>query len=357
MKVVDLADEFGLTTSEAIDACLWAGVAADSSATELTPDDTERVRNLISGWIDAGFAPWRGEGDIPPGAGPTNGGGAAAAVAAPARPAAARVGQAPASGDDARGDDEPTPREPPPVRPPGPVMPAASGQPTGWLPGGPDARPKTAALAFVALALAVLSLIIPFVPAVAAIILAVVAKDRIRDSRGWLKGESVAALAQVIAGIGIGLWIVLLAGNWYLANERDKTTSTDAQVDIATIAYEDAQVGDCVRLPKLGDISQWRRVSCDELHQAQIVGSTNAGNPANQAYPGRQPIEATATAACRRQLDNFVNGPPGSTSTLEVGFAYPSAASWKGGDRQIWCLAFPKDGTLVNESFKNNPPG
>jgi hypothetical protein len=380
VKVVDLADEFGLTTSEAIDACLWAGVPAATASTDLSADDAERVRGLIASWIDAGFAPWRATDVKEKGKGRrTSRAQAAASERKAGESAGAATGTLPATR--APGAVEPPPKatekgrskapatrdatpagaaiaEPsddgdgaPPARVGGPL--AAAGP--GWLPGGPDAKARLTPLAIVALALAITSLVIPFITAVLAIVIASAAKHRIDDSRGWLKGTKLATIAQVIAGIGIGLWLVLAVWTVILQvrSEEDPNQAPDNQVDVETVLYSQVKIGDCVRLPKLGDITEWKVVGCDTQHEGQVFATLTAGNPAAQAYPGAAPIQGTATADCRVKLAEFTGG---DTSNLEVGFGFPSRLTWtRDGDRTIWCVAFRRDGAKLVGTLKNNP--
>jgi hypothetical protein len=540
VRVVDLADEFGLTTAETIDACLWAGVAADGASAELTMDEVARVRELMGGWNEAGFAPWRGAApdgarpspsgaptpgprragpvavpdlptdepgsagagaddaaeagrpggaddvdddfaqradrlrrrepigdgptavapgrasrpapDLEPGAsqpdrpattfpepGSTGGGnGRGAAAGLPSRavaraangsPAAPQAQPAPPVADRAVApappasptptptpSPSPTPvgaavaagtatatataatatattatatatatEEPPSLRvggaddapdddfgPNGPdaevvgssesvptfnaAYPPVQGGPTGWLPGGPKAKPHLAPLAIIALALAIASLAIPFVPAVIAIVLASVTKDRIDRSRGWLTGKPLATAAQVVAGIGVGLWLVLIVGSIAIQDHNSTPQVADLQVDQGLIAYSDAQAGDCVRLPAIGTVDEWHRVSCTDPHQAEVVGTLVAGNPKSQNYPGAAPIEATAKDGCLQQLANYAGSSAADTKRLEVGYAYPSANTWKNDtDRTIYCLAFRHDGVLLSGTIKLSP--
>lgn len=388
MKVVDLADEFGLTTSEAIDACLWAGVPADSSATELTSDDAKRVRDQISGWIDAGFVPWR-SGDQHPGAGRTSahasseaagpngpgtsvrGGDGSTTTLDPPASRDRSDGTAPPSGAGAPvvGTADPADELPAPIRksaaeagdfasgpsaPIGPRLPPSRGGPTGWLPGGPDANPRVAPLAVVALALAIASLVVPFVTAVLAIVLASMAKDRIARSRGWSKGTNIATAAQVVAGVGIGLWMVLLVGQLlYLQDKTRNQDYSDIQVDLATVGYGEVKIGDCVRLPKTGDISDWTLVSCDASHRAEVFAQLPIANAAGLSYPGDAPIQSAAKADCRAKLSQYMQDPLEEQS-IETGFAYPSPRTWREeSDRTIWCVAFRKDGTMLGKSIKS----
>ncbi|MBI2706380.1 MAG: septum formation family protein [Actinobacteria bacterium] len=382
MKVVDLADEFGLTTSEAIDACLWAGVPADSSATDLTDDDAQEVRRLIASWIDAGFVPWRSQGEPHPGAkagepstapatgtaGGRNVGsgrddGATKTLEPPSPrtpggseppPDPAGEGPSPPAAPDA--DTPPRESSLPTIQPSsrGPLLPAARGGPTGWLPGGPDAQPRLAPLAIIALALAITSLVVPFVTAVLAIVLGSIAKDRIANSRGWQRGEKIATAAQVVAGVGMGLWLVLAVGELLvIKNQNTVAEVPDVQVDVATVDYDEAGAGLCVRLPRAGDIASWKTVACDQPHEAEVFATLSVSNAFSTRYPGDGPMQATAKADCRAKLAAYL-AVPRDANDLEVGYAYPSAQTWNANnDRTIWCVLFRQDGTLLSDTLKN----
>ena len=372
MKVVDLADKFGLTSSEAIDACLWAGVPADSSATELSTEDARRVRDLISGWIDEGFAPWRSQEEghatkkgsartkavtsVPPGSAGKQAASvdSSTAILEPSNGKGAPGAQGRGMAEGADGDrTAAAATEPGPAEDRGPVLPPVRGGPTGWLPGGPEAQSRQAPLAIVALALAIVSIVIPFVTAVLAIVLAAVAKDRIERSRGWKKGERLATAAQVVAGVGIGLWLVLLVGELViLQRNSNREAPVDIQVDTESVPYDQISIGDCVRLPRLGALTQWTKVRCDDAHQAEVFARLDAGNALGSRYPGDGPIGDTAKADCRRKLTNYVQD-PSQEAGIEIGYAYPSASTWTNeADRTIWCVAFERNGTLVSASYE-----
>ena len=94
------------------------------------------------------------------------------------------------------------------------------GDPTGWgAPAGPHspfppagwAKPQTSTSAAVALILGVLSLLIPVVPAVVAIVLARNADEEIAASGGRVTGTGLANAARAFARAGLVLWGVTAA--------------------------------------------------------------------------------------------------------------------------------------------------
>ena len=103
---------------------------------------------------------------------------------------------------------------------------------------------------------------------------------------------------------------------------------------------------------RIGEVNQWHQVECADPHQAEMFAILVAGNAKAQTYPGDLPIEATAKEGCRQKLAQYA-GTTGDATRLEVGYAYPSAVTWKNEtDRTIYCVAFRSDGALLQGSIK-----
>lgn len=86
--------------------------------------------------------------------------------------------------------------------------------PPGYQPGYPPygypAR-QTESTAVVALVLGIASFVVcPVVPAIAAIVVAGNARQKIAASGGWLEGEGMAKAGQILGWINIGLWTVMI---------------------------------------------------------------------------------------------------------------------------------------------------
>ena len=98
--------------------------------------------------------------------------------------------------------------------------PPLPGDPTAWgAPAGPHspfppagwASPQTSTSAAVALVLGALSLLLPVLPAVVALILARNADEEIAASGGRVTGTGLAHAGRVLAKAGLVLWAVVLA--------------------------------------------------------------------------------------------------------------------------------------------------
>ena len=195
MQVLELADEFHLTTADAVEICVAAGVAdADRHHRARPTPQTDR---------------WRAAGHRPPGV---------ARAQRAGRPSAR--GRRSDRSRRPRGSRRPTARRAGP--PTAPTMNPTDAPPlgAGWGTGRRRRRRRISPYAPAALALAVVSLIFPFVPGFGALALAWYAKGRIERSRGRLTGERIATAAQVVAGIGIALWVLLSPSRIYQRRPR-----------------------------------------------------------------------------------------------------------------------------------------
>lgn len=370
MRLVELADEFHLTTAEAVDLCLAAGIAATSSEDELTADEVARWRRLAEdqrAWQNAAReeAARTQEREM---------------AEASARLASARTSFGPippAPWEQERSHDDP------PVA----GAPAASATPAelgeGWAPssvgvGGPQVSLYAAA----ALALAVVSLIFPFVPALLAVPLAWYAKTQIAKSRGALTGERFASAAIVVSLIGMVLWVGIFAVALYNDNQNREArlTSPDVQVNLERLEWNDLHAGppqppvakpgevtpttrvedkdrwrvQCIRIPH-ADLPQdgWQRVSCDAPHEAELFyvelilrGDAN--------YPGMGQIVPGAKTTCARRFEEYV-GRPFASSDLKMAVIFPSLRNWtEENDRSIACVAYQDQYALLNGTLQGS---
>lgn len=326
MQVLELADEFNLTTSDAVEICVAAGVADATATTELTRAQTDRWRQLATARQERLE---RGE-RVPAGARSSFG---------PLPPA----------------PWEPTTDASAPSTPAAPTM-HPTDEPTlgpGW--GTDGASSSVSPYAPAALALAVVSLIFPFVPGFGALALAWYAKTRIERSQGRLTGERIATAAQVVAIIGIALWVLLLAFTVYLDARDDAAARDDGQVEVGTLSWEAIAPGDCVRVPR-ADLSvvDWTELDCSEPHEAEVfateeVAPTTAGDA--EPYPGRESLIPGATRACEERFEAYV-GVPYEASSLQLAVFFPTGSNWEiADDRTIGCIVFAEDHALIDGSL------
>jgi len=92
-----------------------------------------------------------------------------------------------------------------------PLPPGAGGPLWPGPPPHPAGAPPTEGLAVAALVLAVVSLLVPVLPAIVALVLAAVAAQRIRHAPGGAVGRGLVTGAVALSTIGLLVWVGLAA--------------------------------------------------------------------------------------------------------------------------------------------------
>lgn len=322
MQVLELADEFNLTSVEAAEICVAAGVVDATALTDLTDDQAERWRTLATArreWLE------RDDRTSVTGGSPSTFG--------PLPPAPWEPGSgAPSAAADG----------PPWARPRPPALgadPTATGRPPALSPYAPGA-----------LALAVVSIVFPFIPGFGALALAWYAKDRIERSDGQLTGSKLATAAQVVAALSIAGWTALLALT-VVQDIRSTAEPDDGQVEIGQVAWDEIGPGQCVRLPRADlAVADWTGLDCSEPHEAEVYATEVVAPTTNpdEPYPGRASLIPGATRLCEERFADYV-GIPYAESELRIAVYFPSGSNWTANDdRTLGCIVFREDYALID---------
>lgn len=352
MRVVDLADRYHLTTVEALDLCLAAGITAEGSDTELDDEEAQR-------WIDLAEQQreWRQRNEQEHSQ-------RVAAGAAAAGAAAAASEGTPSLGIDGSGDFGPIP--PPPweaagagesaMPAPAPLVRSGGNDLAGWGAAAPaQGQPQISPLAPAALAFGALSLIFPFVAGLIGFALGHVAKNRIRASRGQLTGERMATAGQVLSVIGIVVWSGLLAFAVYAdyQHTQERGRFADLQVDEGIIQWDELAPRQCLRIPRAEiSVQDWQRVSCASPHEAEVFSVQNVNRANGTSYPGRGSFVPLAKEVCEPAFETYV-GVPYAQSSLRLGAAFPTVSNWiNENDRHIACIVFQENWDYINGSLE-----
>jgi hypothetical protein len=96
------------------------------------------------------------------------------------------------------------------------------------------------------------------------------------------------------------------------------------------------QVGDCLRsIPgDVADVEEVNLVPCASTHKAEVFADIDL---TYSSYPGGSVIAERSEALCKKAFEPFV-GLTYNESTLDLFFLYPTARSWRAGDRTVTCL-------------------
>ena len=123
-------------------------------------------------------------------------------------------------------------------------------------------------------------------------------------------------------------------------NNRPTETRTD-QVDLS--------VGQCFQDWEDGDYDV-ETVACNQTHDFEVIHTFTV---TDKTRPSDTELGDTAEAECTAAFQRYVGTPLGSSS-LSLGWLYPSVGSWSNGDRTIACYVGVDDGATLDQSVKNS---
>ncbi len=176
-----------------------------------------------------------------------------------------------------------------------------------------------------------------FVPAVAAIILAVIAATRLRRAGAGRKGQGLAISGAVLGSLsiigGVALWVAVAHTGVFSGN---------------LVSYTNLQAGDCIDMPH-GIVRLYHRYPCDQPHDREVTGEVLDPSPDGSLYPGTQALTTEGATQCRSVSDTYVGGAVDRTRYLGT-FLYPRQLSWNNGERRIICLIGNRDGSKLASS-------
>ena len=238
-------------------------------------------------------------------------------------------------------DDQPTPYDQPTQ--PGGAAPYAAG-PDGSGPAyaAPQA-PGTDGFAITSLVTGLIGL------ALIPLIFGIVALRRIKRTGAGGKGLAIAGI--VLGALETIGWTLLVVFTVVLANsDTVQNAVADAVEQLPDSAFH-LTVGECFEPPAdLSDVHSVQSTDCAEPHTAEVIGvqeSTEA------EYPGEESMHAAAQEFCQTAFADYV-GVDFDSSELDMGYLYPTQASWGIGDRQIACWTQTMDGKPLEGSVKGS---
>ncbi len=115
------------------------------------------------------------------------------------------------------------------------------------------------------------------------------------------------------------------------------------------------EVGEGQCFDGLGDISETdfviavMVVDCAEPHESEMYA--RFAHPDAPSYPGEEAVTILADGGCVDRFEPYV-GVSYVRSLLEVTYLYPTAASWREGDRGIQCVLQAGDGEPLTGSMR-----
>jgi hypothetical protein len=197
------------------------------------------------------------------------------------------------------------------------------------------------AIASLVVGLASVVLFFLFLPALAALILAVVAGRRIKRSAGAKTGRALAGI-----GAGLGVLSILLGVVVVAALARSHLFEGHFTT------YAGLRTGDCFDEPS-GIIRLYRRLPCTHAHDRQVVGAVVDPAAADANYPETTALIAEGNGRCPSITSTFASGPV--NPSYSSSFLYPGQPRWDNGERRIICVVKRADGSKLTGSIQPSP--
>lgn len=145
--------------------------------------------------------------------------------------------------------------------------------------------------------------------------------------------------ALTIGAAGVALTGCSLLGDLSNGNGNDNGPSDSAEgttTDVFTI-----KVGDCLNDgAATGEVSEVKVIDCASEHDSEAYKSITM---TDGDFPGETAVDDQAVSECTSAFTSFI-GMDYETSTLDFSYYYPTADSWKQGDREILCLVVDPNG-------------
>ena len=164
-----------------------------------------------------------------------------------------------------------------------------------------------------------------------------------------LRGPSRASRIAV-ALLTLGAVAVTLAGCSVLPpgpaarNASDAPSQANPSANVFSIT-----VGECLDdATASGTVTTAPIIPCSHPHNSEAYKSIEM---ADGSFPGDAAVQSAANEGCATAFPGFV-GIPYDDSKLSISYYFPTAESWKNGDRQIMCTVYDAGrrttGTLKN---------
>jgi hypothetical protein len=109
------------------------------------------------------------------------------------------------------------------------------------------------------------------------------------------------------------------------------------------------RVGDCLDdggfADGTGTVTSVPIVKCRGSHDSEVIASVTLKG-ADSDFPGSDAVEKSADQKCKAPFEKFT-GSTLSTTRLDYTYYFPSAVSWKQGDRQVLCVVYDPHGPVT----------
>lgn len=241
---------------------------------------------------------------------------------------------------------------PPPSEPPkwgaGVESPPGTYQPPSY-PQPPSRGPSRSSVALSALIVGLISLVVPVLGGVVAVILAIIGLVQISRSNGAQTGNGLAVAGLILGLLTTGGYMALFTSDSFQEGLEEGLQEglddglTGQQGDTLGI-----EPGQCLDV-EVADTSDFQMdesdvVSCDEPHGAEFAGRVTLPNPTGDPYPGEDEVFLAGLDLCLDTFVDYVGVELGERPELDILVVYPQEINWRAtNDRNVECLIVNAD--------------
>ncbi|QSB16801.1 DUF4190 domain-containing protein [Natronosporangium hydrolyticum] len=169
------------------------------------------------------------------------------------------------------------------------------------------------------------------------VVFGIIALVQVRKS--GQRGKRMAIAGLVITGV----WVLVpvTGGIFALLNSDPLRDDTGEIVRDGSVSMDELAPGDCIK--ELGPGVSFRVpvVPCAELHEGEVYAVFDL--TADGGWPGEETVAADAQTSCVDRLADYARTGY-DDSDMGIFYYHPTSSSWRGGDREVVCVAYFRDG-------------
>ena len=147
---------------------------------------------------------------------------------------------------------------------------------------------------------------------------------------------------SLFAVTGCSTIISAITGNSVPARDMDSGEVIESNDDTDVFSI---RVGDCLNTGETlsEETSSVPVVPCSDPHADEVFASFLIEET---SFPGEDEVIRLADEGCLAEFDGFI-GMPWADSEIDYWPLYPTAGSWKNGDREVLCMVWDPSGDTV----------
>jgi hypothetical protein len=201
------------------------------------------------------------------------------------------------------------------------------------------------------------SLVVPVLGGVVAVILGIIGLVQISRSNGTRTGTGLAVGGLILGLLTASGYMALFTSESFQEGFQEGFQESLEQVQSGQQDALGIEPGDCLDV-EVAETSNFQLddsdvVSCDQPHGAEFAGRVTLPNPSGDPYPGEDEVFLAGLDLCLDTFVDYVGVELGERPELDILVVYPQEITWRAtNDRNVECLivnadASPLEGPVV----------